>query len=164
MDTSHYSSSAALIGYAADLRRRLVEIALEWERQFGVAPSITSTLSELDAALLVGMQEDLYCAGGVLRTAVTKDIDFVFRGLRYQVTANRPSGKPGSHVTLVNRKTEEKRPFGWDRLIRILYNQSYVLTEAWELTVDEYRDWFGPLKRLSPSHMRRGRCLLRTSD
>jgi hypothetical protein len=40
-----------------------------------------------------------YCACGVSRTAVSKGHDFTYNGLRYQVKANRPSGKPGSPVT-----------------------------------------------------------------
>jgi len=36
------------------LRDSLVAVTLEWERVFGVAPSITSAVSEYDAACLVG--------------------------------------------------------------------------------------------------------------
>jgi hypothetical protein len=32
---------------AADLRTRFVEIALAWQDRFGVAPAVTSALSEL---------------------------------------------------------------------------------------------------------------------
>jgi hypothetical protein len=149
---------------AADLRRRLVQVTLEWESHFGVAPSVTSALSELDAALLVGMKEDTYCADGKLRTAVSKDTDFICDGIRYQVTANRPSGKKGSPVTLVSQKTEKKKPFGWDRIIWILYDRFYVLQEAWEFTAEEYRTRFNHLTRLSPDHMRQGRCLARSSN
>lgn len=144
---------------AADLRRRLVDVALEWEEHFGVAPAITCSISELDAALLVGMPAKMYCIAGPSRTAVSRDIDFIFAGVRYQVTANRPSGKPGSTVTLVSQKSERKRPFGWDRLIWILYNKLYVLQEAWEFTAEEYRLRFERETRLSPKHMRMGRCL-----
>ena len=42
----------------AGFRKRLVEIALEWEDCFRVAPAITNTISEVDAAILVGMTED----------------------------------------------------------------------------------------------------------
>ena len=35
------------------LRDKLVEVALEWQSKFGVSPSITSTVSEYDAAMLV---------------------------------------------------------------------------------------------------------------
>ena len=143
----------------ADLRTRLVQVALEWEEHFGIAPSITSVISELDAARLVGMREDAYCVGGKCRTAVTKDTDFVFNKIRYQVTANRPSGKKGSPVTLVNQKTEKKRSFGWDRLIWILYDRSYAVQEAWEFTAEEYRSRFKDLTRLGPREMRLGRRL-----
>lgn len=105
---------------AQELRSRLVQVCLEWESRLGVMPSITSAISELDASVLVKMDEDAFCTDGQLRTAVSKDVDFVFNGIRYQVTANRPSGKKGSPVTLVSQKKEDKRPFGWDRLIWIL--------------------------------------------
>lgn len=139
------------------LRKQLVQAALHWESHFGVAPSITSAISELDAALLVGMKEDDYCAGGQTRTAVSKDVDFIFQKNRYQVTANRPSGKKGSKVTWVKQKTEKRRPFGWNRLIWILYDRFYVVQESWEFTAAEYRRKFGALVRLSPDHMRKGR-------
>ena len=42
------------------LRQRLTTLALEWEDAFGVAPPITSTIAELDAALLVGHTEATY--------------------------------------------------------------------------------------------------------
>jgi len=90
----------------------LVEAALQWESHFGVAPSITSTISELDAALLVGMKESDYCAFEKTRTPVSKDFDFTFKKIRYQVTANRPSGKKGSKVTLVSQKTEKNDLLG----------------------------------------------------
>jgi hypothetical protein len=80
---------------AGDLRKQLVDVAREWEKHFGVAASITSTISELGAARLVGMSQDAYCAGGTPRAAVTKDTDFVCGEVRYQVIASRPSGKKG---------------------------------------------------------------------
>ena len=49
---------------AVQLREQLVKASIEWENYFGVAPSITSVISELDAALIVGMNEDSYCASG----------------------------------------------------------------------------------------------------
>jgi len=158
--TEDGNSGAVANRKATDLRKRLVEVTLEWEKQFGVAPSITSVISELDAALLlVGMNEEDYCKDGKIRTAVTKDTDFICNGIQYQVTANRPSGKKGSPVTLVSQKTEKRRSFGWDRLIWILYNEKYVLQEAWEFTADEYRTRFKDRIRLSPDDMRRGRRL-----
>ena len=53
-----------------DLRRQLVEAALEWERTFGIAPSITSALSEHDAACLIGCPDAEFCAGRAQMTAV----------------------------------------------------------------------------------------------
>jgi hypothetical protein len=91
---------------ALALRERLVAIAREWQATFGVAPAITSVLSEFDAALLVGCPLNAYCEGGSARTAVSKGHDSTFNGLRYQVKANRPSGKPGSPVTLVAEGVE----------------------------------------------------------
>ena len=139
------------------LREKLVRASLEWESYFCVAPGSTTAISELDAALLVGMNDDDYCAGGQGRTSVTKDTDFIFKGIRYQVTANRPSGKNGSRVTWVKQKTEKKRPFGWDRLIWILYDRFYVIQESWEFTADQYRNKFSLATRLTPEKMREGR-------
>src|ERR1022692_2423500 len=96
---------------AAQLRGRLVEVSLRWQERFGVAPAVTSALSELDAALLVGMTEDEYCSDCVSRTAVTRGSDFTHRACRYQVKANRPSGRPGSFVTLVGRANN----YEWDK-------------------------------------------------
>jgi len=43
-----------------DVRTNLINAVLEWERNFGVAPSITSAISEFDAALLVGCSQEEY--------------------------------------------------------------------------------------------------------
>ena len=152
---------AVMSNEAVELRKRLVDVALDWEKYFGIGPNITNTISEFDSAVLVGMEEDRYCADGKIRKAVTEGFDFLCGDIRYQVTANRPSGKPGSPVSKVGQKTERKKPFGWDRLIWMLYDRSYVLQEAWEFTADEYRAAFSHLTRLSPSDMRKGRCLFR---
>lgn len=74
------------------LRERLVRIALDWQVKYGVAPSITLTLSEYDAARLIGCSDDEYSMQGQDRTAVSKGYDFEFQGKHYQVKANRPSG------------------------------------------------------------------------
>lgn len=140
---------------AQDLRSRLVATALEWQAAFGVAPAITSVLSEFDAAGLVGCPLGTYCEGASVRTAVSKGHDFTCNGVRYQVKANRPSGKPGSPVTLVAKASN----YDWDRLIWILYDPPYQIVEAWEWTVAEYRVQFDVIGRLSPRHMRGGRRL-----
>lgn len=75
------------------LRENLVETALQWQKNFGVAPSITSAISEYDAAMLIGMSESEYSEYMQDKTAVSKGSDFVFKNIRYQVKANRPSGK-----------------------------------------------------------------------
>jgi hypothetical protein len=140
---------------AAGLRSRLVEIALQWQDCFGVAPAITSIISELDAALLVGMTEDEYRSDCTQRTAVTHGWDFKFAGCRYQVKANRPSGKPGSPVTLVAKAHN----YDWDKLIWMLYRRDYNLQEAWEWNVDDYRRTFESTPRVRPKDMRGGRQL-----
>jgi len=135
---------------AADLRSRLVEIALQWQNHFGVAPAITSAISEFDAAVLVGMTEEEYSQEGTERTAVTKGYDFKFKDCRYQVKANRPSGKPGSTVRLVAKVHN----YDWDELIWILYDRRYELEEAWEWNVRDYQKAFESRSRLGPEDMR----------
>ena len=137
------------------LRDELVKIALQWQERYGVAPSITSTISEYDAAMLVGMSENDYSAYMKDKTAVNKGSDFVFNNTRYQVKANRPSGKKGSFVTMVPKATN----YEWDRLIWILYDKNFVMQEAWEWEVKDYKLAFDNIKRLSPEHYRKGRCL-----
>ena len=137
------------------LRDELVKIALLWQERFGVAPSITNTISEYDAAMLVGMSENEYSDYMKDKTAVNKGSDFVFTNIRYQVKANRPSGKKGSFVTKVPKATN----YEWDRLIWILYDKNFVMQEAWEWEVKDYKLAFDNIKRLSPDHYRKGRCL-----
>ena len=138
-----------------DLRNRLVAVTLEWERVFGVAPSITSAISEYDAARLVGHTDESYGKACVGRTAVTRGCDFIYNGLRYQIKANRPSGKPGSPVT----KVGEAKNYDWDRLIWLLYDRNFVLQEAWEWDINQYRAEFEGCPRLAPADMRKGKRL-----
>ena len=137
------------------LRQKLVEITLEWEQTFGNAPHITSSISELDAALLVGMSFEEYsdCMQG--STAVQRGHDFVCNGTRYQVKASRASGKPGSFITKVPKASN----YDWDYLIWIRYNKFYEIEEAWLWEVDRYRDAFDMITRLSPEHHRNGQKL-----
>ena len=134
------------------LRQSLVETVLAWERAFGNAPSITSALSELDAAQLVGCSIEEYSAAMQGATCVQKGYDFKFNGARYQVKGNRPSGKPGSFVTLVPKA----KNYNWDFLVWVLYNQQYEIQEAWLWDVKTYRAAFHLIKRLSPAHYRQG--------
>ncbi len=139
------------------LRNSLVDIALEWQKKFGVAPQITSTLSEFDAAILIGMTENEYSEYMKYKTAVQKGFDFIFKEERYQIKANRPSGKKGSKVTWVPKA----KNYNWDKLIWILYDKNYVMQEAWEWDVESYKTAFAEIKRLSPEHYRKGKCLYR---
>lgn len=85
-------------------------------------------------------------------TAVTKGVDFRKRNIFYEVKSNRPSGKPGSKVTLVNKPKNHD----WDKLVWILYDQEYNIEGAWEFTRNKYRQLFESKKRLSPEDMRKG--------
>lgn len=137
------------------LRLHLVETVLAWEKAFGNAPSITSALSEFDAARLVGCSLDEYSATMQGMTSVQKGYDFIFNGARYQVKGNRPSGKPGSSVTWVPKATN----YEWDYLVWILYNPQYEIQEAWLWEMLAYKSAFDSVKRLSPEHYRRGKKL-----
>lgn len=137
------------------MRETLVSVALEWERRYGVAPAVTSALSEYDAARLVGHSPESLSLDGVGRTAVTRGSDFKFEGIRYQIKACRPSGKPGSNITKVPKASN----YEWDRLIWILYDREFHILEAWEWNVDAYRVEFHTTERLSPAMMRKGRAL-----
>ena len=137
------------------LRDKLVEIALQWQEKFGVAPQITTVVSEYDAAMLVGMPEREYSEYMQDKTAVNKGSDFVFNHKRYQIKANRPSGKPGSFVT----KCPKASNYEWDKLIWILYDKYYIMLEAWEWDVIDYKSAFDCKKRISPDDYRKGKCL-----
>ncbi|MFM7390233.1 MAG: hypothetical protein ACKO34_06380 [Vampirovibrionales bacterium] len=134
------------------IRDDLVRIALMWQANFGIAPAITSALSEYDAALLLGCTESEFSECMKHQTAVTKGFDFIYKGKRYQVKANRPSGNKGSKVTLVAKA----KNYEWDILIWILYNKEYQIEEAWYFDVDTYKELFDVKKRLSPKEMRLG--------
>ena len=137
------------------LRHRLVKTALAWERAFGNAPSITSALSEFDAASLIGCPIVEYSASMQGVTTVQKGYDFKFNGARYQVKGNRPSGKLGSKVTLVAKA----KNYEWDFLVWVLYNSQYEIQEAWLWEVSAYKAAFDSVKRLSPLHYRQGKQL-----
>jgi hypothetical protein len=134
------------------LRDDLVRAALWWQQLFGVAPSITSTISEFDAVRLVGMKVEDYSRYMADKTAVSKGCDFVFNEIRYQVKANRPSGKPGSSVT----KVAKVNNYDWDQLIWINYDTRFVPQEAWLWNVRSYRKDFEYKERLAPEDYRKG--------
>ena len=134
-------------------RAELVRIALAWQDEYGIAPSITSAVSEYDAAVtLLGMSEKEYGAARKLATAAGRGFDFQFKGQRFQIEANRPSGKRGSAITLMPKV----RNYSWDQLIWILYNRGYEIQEAWKWSREAYQREIHLLPRVSPNHMRRG--------
>ena len=135
-----------------ELRARLVATALEWQERYGVAPPITAPISELDASRLVGMPESAYSDYMQNKTAVARGLDFEWSGSRYQIKAYRPSGKPGSRVTLVPKP----KNYEWDYLIWILYDTQYEIEEAWQWDVASYQQSFHERKRLSPADYRAG--------
>lgn len=68
----------------------------------------------------------------------------VYRNIRYQVKANRPSGKKGSKVTMVPKASN----YEWDMLIWILYDKDYVMQEAWEWYMKDYKMAFENKKKI----------------
>lgn len=143
-----------------ELRKKLVELALEWQKEFGVAPGILSSISEFDAAMLLGMKEIDYSNFMQTITAVNKGFDFKYNGLRYQIKANRPSGKPGSTVTNVRKA----RNYDFDILIWILYNTEFQMVEAWSWNVKDYVTAFDSKETLRPEDMQRGKLLFTNSN
>ena len=138
------------------LRQNLVQVALAWQRHYGVAPSITSTISEYDAAKLVGMSDEDYSAYMRDKTAVSRGHDFIHENIRYQIKAHRPSGKKGSVIT----NTGKALNYNWDVLIWIRYNTEYEIQEAWAWDRVHYVEMFDSAKRISPDDMRKGRQLV----
>lgn len=137
------------------LREKLVEITLEWEKQFGVAPNITGTVSEYDAAMLVGMSEKEYSNYMQGMTAVHEGFDFLFNGIRYQIKACRPSGKPGSKVTRLPTVSN----YDFDKFIWILYNKEYEIQEAWEWDINDFKANFVLKQIIKPKEIRAGKPL-----
>lgn len=135
-----------------NVRTELVRVALEWEKYFSVMPQITSAISEYDAAMLLGISSTDYAKAMHGRTAVSKDYDFSWNLLRYQVKSCRPSGKRGSRITWV----PSVRNYEFDRLICIQYFLDFSMQEAWIWDVASYRACFELRKRLSPQDMRGG--------
>jgi len=135
-----------------ELRENLIIVALEWQRRYGVAPAITSALSEYDAAKMIGMSDEEYAEYMSDKTAVCKGHDFVHKGIRYQIKAHRPSGKPGSFITNAGKA----RNYDWDVLIWIRYNTEYEIEEAWSWPREAYIATFDAATRISPADMRKG--------
>ena len=144
-----YTKSDILSLKDDQLRGLLVQVSLEWERRFAVAPRITDSIAEYDATKLVGTSLRIGEGRKECDTAVTKGVDFRKGNTSYQVKSNRPSGKLGSRVTLVGKATG----FDWNKLVWVLYDREYNIEEAWEFTRNKYRESFESKKRISPSIM-----------
>lgn len=138
------------------LREQLVDATLAWERAIGIAPAITASLAEYDAAALVGFPRADYAAAMHAMTDPPKGHDFVFNGARYLVMGNRPSVKRGGLVTWVPKAASAD----WDVLVWILYDSQYDVQEAWQWEAAAYAKAFATLKRLSPAQLRRGKRLV----
>ncbi len=134
------------------LRNELVNLALKWQETYGVAPAITSTISEYDAAKLVGMTDSEYSDYMRDKTAVARGHDFIHNGIKYQIKAHRPSGKPGSKISNAGKA----RNYEWDILIWIRYNQTFEIEEAWSWEREQYIENFDSKKGVSPRDMRMG--------
>lgn len=132
------------------LREKLVKIALEWQREFGIAPSITSAISECDAMALVGCYSEENASE---KTAVQKGYDFKHKGIRYQVKANRPSGKPGSKVTLIPKA----KNYEWDKIIWILYDEKYIIQYAYIWDCNQYKRKFKNKETIRPKDIAMGK-------
>ncbi len=134
------------------LRDLLANVSLEWEKRFGVALRVTCDIAEYDAARLVGASLRVGSGRNSSDTAVTNGVDFRKGSERYQVKSNRPSGKPGSKVTLVWKASN----YNWDKLVWILYDRFYNIEEAWQFSSGNYKKLFNTKKRLSPRDMSLG--------
>jgi TonB family protein len=88
------------------LREAALEAARQWE--------FTPAKYKGKAVKVVGTITFYFPPQKEASKAVSKGYDFLHDGLHYQVKANRPSGKPGSPVTLVAKA----KNYEWDCLVR----------------------------------------------
>jgi hypothetical protein len=141
---------------SVSIRDELVQIALKWEEEFGFFPGqagITTAVSEFDAAMTLGCSEIDYAKSIKGRSPVGRGHDFVFNGVKVQVKANRPSGKPGSAVWNAGPKVDST---GWEMLIYVLYDKDYVIKECYQFDRDLYDRLFSGKKSLRLEDMRKG--------
>jgi len=149
------------------MKDKLVKLALEWEDKFGVAPRITASISEYDAAMVTGMTEDEYSQEMQDKTAVGEGYDFEYNKLKYQVKGSRPSKKrekehPKDPVTKVGKAAIEYKDVSkpWDKLIWVLYDKKFEPQGAWEWDFDDYKREITPLEYVRPGHMKRGKQII----
>ena len=108
--------------------------------------------------MLSGMSDEQYSAYMQDKTAVARGHDFIFEGVKYQIKAHRPSGKPGSRITNAGKA----RNYEWDALIWIRYSVNYEIEEAWLWDREAYVENFDGKARISPDDMRKGKGLVVT--
>jgi hypothetical protein len=138
------------------LRDQLVNSILEWQEKYGNAPHITSTISEYDAARLIGMSEEEFAARERGGTPSSREFNFIYREKRYRVQGKRRfSDRPGS--TAIHRKPAN---YEWDYFIWILYNKSYEIEEAYLWEVAAYKENFDQNDRMPLRDMRSGQRLI----
>ena len=131
-------------------REQLISQSLAWESAFGKSPSITGELGEIDAIFSLGFLTPETLRKRRSASAVKSKSDFEVNGLRYQVKANRPSGRPGSKVT----KIGVPKPDGWDELLWVLYNKDYRVQEFWKIDHRTFWQALGGNKHLRPKIIR----------
>lgn len=132
-------------------RKGLVETALNWEATFRVMPAITSAVSEYDATRLIGISGKGVETIFQNQTAVTKGYDFIWNGIKYQVKANRPSGRKGSEVTMISKP----KNYDWDNLIWILYDKAFLIREVLMFKQKDFKNEFDSFKIVRPKDLRK---------
>ena len=138
------------------IRDQLVQTTLEWEKTFGFFPGqagITAAVSEYDAAIRLGLNQDQYRVSITGRSSVGRGYDFKFMNKKIQVKANRPSGRPGSDVWNAGPKVKTD---GWHILIYMLNDKDYVIQEAYWFDCDTYERMFSNKEKLRLDDMRMG--------
>jgi len=138
-----------------NLRDELVKVALEWEKMFGVAPRITASIAEYDAADKLGFGKKEYSDYMQGVSAVQRGYDFIYKNKRYQVKACRPTGKKGSKITKVPDVTN----YEWDYFIWIEYDRKYKILEMRRFCRKKFKAMFENKKRLCPKDMEKGKQL-----
>ena len=135
----------------SSLRKKLVSVALLWQKEMGVAPAITPAIAEYDAARLIGCDYKGYCQDGLGKSAVRKGFDFKFQKKRFQVKASRPAQDTAScKVTKIGKP----KNYNWDVLIWVLYNSKWDLVEAWMWGRRAFRKRYEDVEHIRPKHLK----------
>jgi hypothetical protein len=137
------------------LRDRLIHSILEWQEKYGNAPHITPTISEYDAARLVGMSEEEYAQRERGRTPASRKFNFIYKEKRYRVFGSRQFSEGPGRAVIHKKPTN----YEWDYFICILYNRPYVIEEAWLWNVASFEEYFDQNDRMPLNDMRSGQRL-----